>query len=78
MIAVNLNCIETLPNYDVTSTLIYAASRSQVTDVWVAGNTLMRNRQLTTIDETELLEKVDDWHEKIKPVHQPTKQSGVK
>jgi len=71
MAAINLATIETLPNYDVTSTLIYSANRSQITDVWVAGNRLMKNRQLMTIDEMALLEKINVWYEKIKPFHQP-------
>jgi 5-methylthioadenosine/S-adenosylhomocysteine deaminase len=45
--------------------LVYAASRNQVTDVWVAGKQLMKNRQLLTLDEKELIKKAQYWSGKI-------------
>jgi len=73
--AINLNSIETQPVYDVVSTLIYSANRSQITDVWVAGKQLMENQQLTTLDEADLLAAVAQWQEKISPFHQPAKKA---
>jgi 5-methylthioadenosine/S-adenosylhomocysteine deaminase len=74
MFAINLNSIETQPIYDVISTLIYSANRSQITDVWVAGQRLMQDQQLTTLDEAQLIEKVKHWQRKINPFHhQPNK-----
>ncbi|MDR3492703.1 MAG: TRZ/ATZ family hydrolase [Gammaproteobacteria bacterium] len=64
-IAINLDTIETLPLYHPTSQIVYAASRSQVTDVWVAGKQLMKNRQLLTLDEKELMKKARYWSQKI-------------
>jgi 5-methylthioadenosine/S-adenosylhomocysteine deaminase len=63
--AINLNRIETLPVYDPVSQLVYCCSREQVEHVWVAGRQLLRNRQLTTLDETELLATANAWQEKI-------------
>jgi 5-methylthioadenosine/S-adenosylhomocysteine deaminase len=65
-IAINLDEIETLPVYHPASQIIYAASRNQVTDVWVAGKQLMKNRQLLTLNEKELKEKAHYWQKKIK------------
>ena len=65
-IAINLDEIETLPLYHPESQIIYAAGKHQVTDVWVAGKQLMRNRQLLTIDETAIKEKAKRWASKIK------------
>jgi 5-methylthioadenosine/S-adenosylhomocysteine deaminase len=65
VIAIDLNTIESQPLYDPVSHLIYAASRNQVSDVWVAGKQLLRNRQLTSIDENLVLRKTSDWQEKI-------------
>ncbi|MBV1875978.1 MAG: TRZ/ATZ family hydrolase [Cycloclasticus sp.] len=74
MFAINLNSIETQPIYDVISTLIYSANRSQISDVWVAGKRLMQNHELVTIDETALIDKIKQWQGKISPFHhQPNK-----
>lgn len=66
MIAVDLSGIEGQPLYDVISQLVYATSRFQVQHVWVAGKSLLQNRQLLTIDEKKLLSEVRSWREKIK------------
>lgn len=65
-IAINLEEIETLPIYHPLSQIVYAASRQQVTDVFVAGKQLLKNRQLTTLDENTLKAKATEWREKIK------------
>lgn len=64
-IAINLDEIETLPLYHPVSQVVYAASRNQVTDVWVAGKQLMKNRQLLTLNEEELKEKARYWQTKL-------------
>jgi 5-methylthioadenosine/S-adenosylhomocysteine deaminase len=65
-IAIDLNQIETQPVYHPISQIVYAASRQQVTDVWVAGKQLLKNRQLTTLDEGALLAKAQEWQQKIR------------
>jgi len=65
-IAINLEAIETLPVYHPVSQIVYSASRSQVTDVWVAGKQLLKNRELTTLDEQDLIKKAKYWGEKIR------------
>lgn len=65
-VAINLDAIETLPIYHPISQIVYAARREQVTDVWVAGKRLLKNRNLTTLDEKELILKAKSWGEKIK------------
>ncbi len=57
--------IETLPIYHPISQIVYAASRHQVTDVWVAGKQLMKNRELMTLDEKELKARAKLWQDKI-------------
>lgn len=64
-IAINLDEIETQPLYHPVSQIVYSASRQQVTDVWVQGNRLLKNRQLLTLDEKELLEKAKYWQKKM-------------
>lgn len=64
-IAINFDVIETLPLYHPASQIVYAASRDQVTDVWVAGKQLMKNRQLLTLDEKALMASAKQWGKKI-------------
>ena len=55
--AIDLSCPETQPLYHVVSQVIYAASRRQVSDVWVAGRRVLEAGQLTTIDLEEVTRK---------------------
>ena len=65
-IAIDLDQIETQPLYHPISQIVYATPRHQVTDVWVAGKQLLKNRMLLTLDEKELLNKAQSWRKKIK------------
>ncbi len=65
VIAIDLDTIESQPLYDPVSHIIYAANRNQVSDVWVAGKQLLKNRELTTIEEKSVLDKSREWQEKI-------------
>lgn len=64
--AVHLGSIETQPIYHPISQLVYATGRDKVTDVWVAGKHLLKERVLTTLDEHAILENTRQWHDKIK------------
>jgi 5-methylthioadenosine/S-adenosylhomocysteine deaminase len=66
MIAVNLGDIETQPCYDVISQLVYATGRDKVSDVWVAGTQLLKDRQLTTMNPTNIIETAQHWADKIR------------
>ena len=65
IVAINMNTLETQPMYNVVSQLVYSTSRNQVSDVWVAGQQLLKNRVLKTIDENEVLQKARSWQQKI-------------
>ena len=66
VIAIDLDFLETQPLYNPVSQIVYAASRQQVTDVWVAGRQLLKNRNLTTINTADLKIKVAEWHMRLK------------
>jgi 5-methylthioadenosine/S-adenosylhomocysteine deaminase len=66
VVAVNLDTLEAQPLYDPISHLVYVASRQQVTDVWVAGKPLLKQRQLTTLNEEDLRLKVTLWQERLR------------
>lgn len=63
--AVDLSGIENQPVYNPVSQLIYSAGRENVSNVWVAGNHLLKDRELTTLDEKAILEKAAYWQQKI-------------
>jgi 5-methylthioadenosine/S-adenosylhomocysteine deaminase len=65
LIAVHVGNIESLPVYNPISHLVYATSNRQVTDVWVKGVSLLKNKQLTTLDENELENLAYKWQAKI-------------
>jgi len=65
MIAIDLSGIETQPLFDPVSQIVYAASRDQVSHVWVHGQCLMFNRGLTRLDQEELLNKAVWWQQRI-------------
>jgi 5-methylthioadenosine/S-adenosylhomocysteine deaminase len=69
MICINLDQLSTQPVYNPISQVVYAASRDQVTDVWVAGKQLLNNRTLTSIDEQAVIEMAKAWQQRIAKNH---------
>jgi 5-methylthioadenosine/S-adenosylhomocysteine deaminase len=63
--AIDLSGIGTSPMYDAVSHLAHAAGRDCVTDVWVAGERVVADRQLTTIDEAALLARTRAWQRQL-------------
>lgn len=63
--ALNLDAIETQPIHNVHSQIIYAASSHQVSDVWIAGRRVMKNYELVTISEVDLVEMADSWRSRL-------------
>jgi len=63
--AIDLSCPETQPLYHVVSQIIYAASRRQVSDVWVAGRRVLERGELTTIDLEEVTRKAGQWQSRL-------------
>jgi len=65
LICVDLNVTATQPVYNPISQIVYAASRDQISDVWVAGNALMTDHSLTTLDEEHLIAQAQAWRNRI-------------
>ena len=65
VVAVDLGGIDAQPVYDVVSHLVYATGRAQVTDVWIDGRRVLRDRDLTTLDMDQLIESVHRWHDRV-------------
>ncbi|MDG4597604.1 MAG: TRZ/ATZ family hydrolase [Candidatus Contendobacter sp.] len=69
LIAVDLGEPETEPVHHPISQLVYATGRHQVTDVWVAGQRLLAERRLTTLDLDEILQRARGWRDEIHAGH---------
>jgi 5-methylthioadenosine/S-adenosylhomocysteine deaminase len=65
VIAIDLDHLETQPLYCPVSQIVYAASRQQVTDVWVAGKQLLKKQQLMTVNLTALKARVAEWQQRL-------------
>ena len=70
IIAINCDNIEGQPIYDLASHLVYSCERSRVSDVFISGRQLLRERSLTTISEDEILAKTEAWAGKISDTSQ--------
>jgi len=53
------------PIYNIVSHLVYSAAGADVRDVIIDGKLIMQDRKLLTIDEETVLEKVQEWQNKI-------------
>ncbi|MGD9093262.1 MAG: amidohydrolase [Anaerolineales bacterium] len=70
LILVDLSPLHNTPRFrrdpsGIYAQLVYATNSNDVTDVMVDGKWLMRSRQLTTLDETELLDATADYARQI-------------
>ena len=65
LIAVDLSQPETQPMYNALSQLVYACNGSQVSHSWIAGKPVMQQRELVTINQSELAQRVTRWQHKI-------------
>jgi 5-methylthioadenosine/S-adenosylhomocysteine deaminase len=74
IIAVDTASASMSPVYDPTSHLVYSASRDCVNHVWVAGKQLLKEKQLTTLNEKEILRNAKIWQQKIS--HHSTEQAS--
>jgi 5-methylthioadenosine/S-adenosylhomocysteine deaminase len=65
VIAVDMGALEHAPCYDPISHLIHVTGRDQVSDVWVGGEHLVADRELTRIDARDLAARARYWQERL-------------
>ena len=65
IVAVDFSGLEAVPCYDPVSHLVHVVGREAVTDVWVAGQRVVADRVLTTIDTAALAARVRLWQERL-------------
>ena len=53
------------PVFHPVSNFIYSGQKNDITDVFVAGKQLLKDRQLTCMDEKEVLAKTKEWVKRI-------------
>ncbi len=57
--------LEAQPMYHPMSQLVYTQSSHRVSDVWIAGKLLLNNRALTQMSLPALIDKANDWRQRM-------------
>jgi len=65
-VAVSLAAPECRPVYNACAQLVYVAGREHVSDVWVGGRRVLKDRELTTLDLGALLGRTEAIVERMK------------
>ncbi|MGM0563438.1 MAG: TRZ/ATZ family hydrolase [Pseudomonadota bacterium] len=73
--AIDLGQLATQPVYDPVSQLVYAASRDQVSDVWVQGRPQLTEGRLDHFNTRHLMESAGEWRQRIQSTDQQREQS---
>ena len=66
MISVRLDQPHAVPLYEPVSQLVYALKASDVRDVMVNGKTVVRDRQILTLDLKQVLTKAEEFRAKVR------------
>ncbi|WP_252311820.1 hypothetical protein [Sinobaca sp. H24] len=67
---INAEELHLQPKQNISSHLVYAASGRDVTDVFVNGRRLMKDRELLTMDEEKIIYNVNRQFDKLEKVYQ--------
>ena len=65
LISIDLSAPELQPLYNPVSQIVFSAGRENISDSWVAGKQLMNQRQLSFMDEGEIINNAKLWQQKI-------------
>ena len=65
LVAVDFSSVESTPVYDPTSHLVYCCGREQVSDAWVAGRHVMKNRTITTLETDRIKQAANEFSAKL-------------
>lgn len=65
LILLDLESPNTIPNYNLFTNIVYSASGSQVTDVFIDGQHIMKNREILTVDVEKTLYMVTKTRKKL-------------
>ena len=70
LILLNLNSVHTVPRFDLISAIVYAAETSNVESVIIDGQIVMRNRELLTLNEKQVLAEAELHSQKFAAIYQ--------
>ena len=76
MIVLDLNQPHLTPLYNIPSHLVYAARGADVIHSVINGNVVMKNRQLLTIDEKEIISRMQEISQKILKIRKNTNNNN--
>lgn len=65
IIAIDLSDYSSQPVYNPISSIVYTASRQQITDVWVKGIPKVEDGNLIAIDKSKIQDIIDKWQDRI-------------
>ena len=65
MVCLDLAAPATQPVHHALSQVVYSASREQVSDVWVAGQPLLGDNELSSQDEAGVFERAAAWQARL-------------
>jgi len=65
VIALDLGGIESQPMHDPLSDVVYSSNRSQVTNVWIAGRAVVKDRELLTLDNEAVIANAKQWRQRM-------------
>lgn len=65
VVAMDLGGLETQPVHDPLSHVVYAGSRSLVSNVWIAGRPVLKERKLLTLDAQALIANAEQWRQRM-------------
>lgn len=63
--AIAVDSIESTPLFDASSQCVYGRNGHRVSDVWVKGKALLKDRQLQTLNEKEILQQAKSWQKEM-------------
>ncbi|WP_018415262.1 TRZ/ATZ family hydrolase [Teredinibacter turnerae] len=65
VIAIDMNDLDLQPVHNPVSQLVYTQMGHRVSNVWVAGEQLVKSRDLTTLSRKEIAANAAQWREKL-------------
>lgn len=65
VVAMDLNGVESQPVHDPLSQIVYASTRDLVSNVWIAGRQVVKERELLTIDDDAVVDNARQWRERM-------------
>jgi 5-methylthioadenosine/S-adenosylhomocysteine deaminase len=67
LLMLDLSALHLIPIHNVMATLVFAAGRGDVTDVWVRGERVVNDRKLVKVDSTALKIRVEERMKALDP-----------